>query len=94
MSSNHYHHDCIRCYRIGDTVRVSIEPASYPDLRTLHGYPTTDFNGEPSADKRRFVMKISSRSGTLLKTVVGQALEGVTGSSKYVACIRLNFTPT
>jgi len=60
-------------YKIGDTVRVSIQPASFPDLRTVTTYPAKDVNGKPVASQRVFVMDVHSRKGSLLRTVTGKA---------------------
>jgi len=63
-------------YKVGQTVKVSIEPATFPDLRTVHGYPLTDVTGKNVADKRHFVMDISTPSGTVLRTVHGAPKPG------------------
>lgn len=58
-------------YKIGDTVKVTIEPATFPDLRAVHPLAATDVNNQPIADRRKIFMDVKSLSGTLLRTVAG-----------------------
>jgi prenyltransferase beta subunit len=52
-------------YKIGQKVKVSIEPASFPDLRTVHAFS--------ALDKRHFVMDVSTPSGSRLRSIDGKA---------------------
>jgi len=71
-------------YKVGETVRVSIEPATFPDLRNVYGYPATDVNGKNVAGLRRFMMDVSSPTGSLLRTVTGEPKAVAAGqNSKY-----------
>lgn len=70
-------------YKLGETARITIEPASFPDLRTVASYPAKDVNGKPAAAQRKFVMDVHSRKGALLRTVAGKA-QTTESSSKYV----------
>jgi hypothetical protein len=70
-------------YKIGETVRVTIEPASFPDLRTVAPYPAKNVSGKDASDQRKFVMDVHSRGGALLRTVAGKA-QSSQDSSKYV----------
>jgi len=70
-------------YKVGETIKVSVEPATFPDLRTVYGYPATDINGKTVGDSRHFFMDVTSPSGALLRTVPGHS-KSTTGNSKYL----------
>jgi len=78
-------------YKIGQTVKVLIEPASFPDLRNVHAFPAVDVNKQPIADRRHLVMDLSSPSGARLRSVQAKARTD-TGHSKYV--FEVPITPT
>eukprot|EP01090_Pellita_catalonica_P013052 TRINITY_DN300_c0_g1_i1.p1 TRINITY_DN300_c0_g1~~TRINITY_DN300_c0_g1_i1.p1 ORF type:complete len:1000 (-),score=213.77 TRINITY_DN300_c0_g1_i1:47-3046(-) len=60
-------------YQIGETATVSIEPASFPDLRHSFPYSSKDVTGAQIAAKRAFFMDVKSPSGQLLRSVAGEA---------------------
>lgn len=80
-----------RVIRIGETARISIEPASFLDLRNPLPYPNKDVNGKPAAAQRNFVMDVHSRRGALIRTVAGKAQPSET-ASRYV--FEVPITPT
>jgi len=54
-------------YKIGDNVIVSIVPASFPDLRTVHS-----FNGEQaSLQQHHFFLNIQTPQGTVKHSIAG-----------------------
>lgn len=61
-------------------MKVTFEPAAFPDLRTPHVLAHKDAAGTDVADKRKFVLDIKSPQGVLLKTVDSTSTKG---SSKY-----------
>eukprot|EP01089_Gocevia_fonbrunei_P012310 TRINITY_DN2875_c0_g1_i1.p1 TRINITY_DN2875_c0_g1~~TRINITY_DN2875_c0_g1_i1.p1 ORF type:complete len:993 (-),score=314.75 TRINITY_DN2875_c0_g1_i1:114-3092(-) len=69
-------------YKIGDTVKVSIEPASFPDLRNTFTYDVKDITGASVVDNRKFFLDIKSPGGVLLRSVAGKAAAAGT-VSKY-----------
>eukprot|EP01087_Luapelamoeba_hula_P004808 TRINITY_DN1477_c0_g1_i1.p1 TRINITY_DN1477_c0_g1~~TRINITY_DN1477_c0_g1_i1.p1 ORF type:complete len:1004 (+),score=192.45 TRINITY_DN1477_c0_g1_i1:187-3198(+) len=79
-------------YKIGQTVRVSIEPATFPDLHTVYGYAATDINGKPTGPRRSFYMDVSSVNGALLRSVAGTPSNIDNGNTRYSFAVPV--TPT
>ncbi|KAL6080071.1 hypothetical protein QOT17_000457 [Balamuthia mandrillaris] len=59
-------------YKIGDNVQVTVEPAAFPDLRTVHALASKDFHDNDATAQRHFLMDISSPSGALLRSIQGK----------------------
>lgn len=62
-----------REFKIGETVNVRIQPASFQDLQTPNPYSAKNVLGENIGNKRNFVMDVKSPGGVLLRTVNGVA---------------------
>jgi hypothetical protein len=56
-------------YKIGDTVKVSFEPATFPDLRTPTAIRSKDAKGHDAAPSRHFFLDVRSLQGTLLRSI-------------------------
>jgi len=67
-------------YKLGDNVKVTIEPAVFPDLRNAYPLATKDANGVDIVDSRKFVLDVKSPQGVLLRSVSSAASKG---SPKY-----------
>lgn len=65
--------------KVGETVKISVEPATFPDLRTPHTLNTKNSKGEDATASRHFFLDIKSLQGTLLRSIEGTS----TKSSKY-----------
>jgi len=69
-------------YRIGETVKVLMEPASYPDLRQTYPYEV-DHSGAEVASKRKFFMDVATPSGLVLTSIAGVPVPTQTSHSRY-----------
>lgn len=63
-------------YKVGEKVRVTIVPANYQDLRTLHALEVKDSNGNDISEARSFHLDVHSHQGQLLKSVKGTPSKG------------------
>eukprot|EP00005_Dracoamoeba_jomungandri_P001968 CAMPEP_0174261362 /NCGR_PEP_ID=MMETSP0439-20130205/11380_1 /TAXON_ID=0 /ORGANISM="Stereomyxa ramosa, Strain Chinc5" /LENGTH=986 /DNA_ID=CAMNT_0015345823 /DNA_START=77 /DNA_END=3037 /DNA_ORIENTATION=+ len=70
-------------YKIGEKVKVTVEPATFPDLRTTYSYPATDVAGNKVAAQRKFFMDVKSPAGSLLHTIAGKPESGDNKQSVY-----------
>jgi hypothetical protein len=75
-------------YKIGDTVKLSVEPATFPDLRTPNPLTTKDAKSADATASRHFFLDIKSPQGVLLRTVEGQS----TKTTKYTFAIPIEPT--
>lgn len=69
-----------KSYKLGDKVKVTMEPAAFPDLRTTHALATKDATGTDVTDRRKFFLDIKSPQGTLIRSVPSTSSKG---STKY-----------
>jgi len=60
-------------YKIGDVVRVSMEPASFPDFRNKYPFSSTDANGKAVGSQRQFYLDVKSNNGVIIRSVLGQS---------------------
>jgi hypothetical protein len=69
-------------------VKITIEPATFPDLRTPHTLSTKDHKGQDATASRHFFLDVKSPQGLLLRTVAGES----TQSSRYSFSIPVEAT--
>jgi hypothetical protein len=80
--------DLIYAFRIGDTVKLSVEPATFPDLRTPHPLSIKDAKANDATASRHFFLDVKSPAGLLLRTVEGES----TKSARYTFTIPVEAT--
>lgn len=65
-------------FKLGDTVRVAFQPGSYPDLRTVTSFTTTDFSGADIGVARRFFLDCVTDKGSVVRSIPATAGEAGT----------------
>lgn len=65
-------------YKLGEVIKVSMVPATYPDLRTVNTFAAK------GAEKRSFFMDVSSPAGVII-----QSIRGVPDAAKYTFTLNL-----
>mmetsp|Transcript_8028 Transcript_8028/g.33789 ORF Transcript_8028/g.33789 Transcript_8028/m.33789 type:complete len:978 (-) Transcript_8028:44-2977(-) len=60
-------------YQLGDTVSVTIQPGSYPDLRSVTSFTTTDFAGTDIGNTRSFFLDCVTEKGSVVRSIPASA---------------------
>lgn len=68
-------------FQLGDTVRVSFQPGSYPDLRTVTSFTTSDFSGTDIGTARQFFLDCVTDKGSVVRSIPATA--GEAGAYKF-----------